>query len=409
MTSDLQLFRLPDLGEGLTEAEVLGWRVAVGDTVQVDQIVVEVETAKAAVEVPVPYTGTVAELHAEVGAVIAVGQPLISVAAASSAAERYRNEERAGSGNVLVGYGTKEGRRVSRRRAVGSTPRPAGESGAGAVRVISPLVRKLAKDNGVDIAAVAPTGPGSVVLRRDVESVISRAAGSSPAMAAAADAERIPLKGVRGAIAERVSRSRAEIPDATTWVDVDATGLMEAKSVLGVGVLSVVARICVAGLRRFPELNCTVDTVRGEIVRMRGINLGFAVQSDRGLVVPVVRDAHRLTTTELAAELSRLTELARAGSLGPEHMTGGTFTLNNYGVFGVDGSTPIINHPEAGLLGMGRIVDKPWAVDGQLAVRKVTQLSLTFDHRVCDGGTAGGFLRFVADCVERPLTLLREV
>ncbi|MBV8931190.1 MAG: E3 binding domain-containing protein, partial [Kutzneria sp.] len=220
MTSDLQLFRLPDLGEGLTEAEVLGWRVAVGDTVQVDQIVVEVETAKAAVEVPVPYTGTVAELHAEVGAVIAVGQPLISVAAASSAAERYRNEERAGSGNVLVGYGTKEGRRVSRRRAVGSTPRPAGESGAGAVRVISPLVRKLAKDNGVDIAAVAPTGPGSVVLRRDVESVISRAAGSSPAMAAAADAERIPLKGVRGAIAERVSRSRAEIPDATTWVDV---------------------------------------------------------------------------------------------------------------------------------------------------------------------------------------------
>jgi pyruvate dehydrogenase E2 component (dihydrolipoamide acetyltransferase) len=211
---------------------------------------------------------------------------------------------------------------------------------------------------------------------------------------------------MRRAIAEKLSRSRSEIPDATTWVDVDATGLMEARKVIGVGVLAMMARICVAGLARYPELNSTVDTERQEIVRLGAVNLGFAVQSDRGLVVPVVRNAHRLTTLELAAELTRLTELARAGSLGPEDMTGGTFTLNNYGVFGVDGSTPIINHPEAGLLGVGRIVDKPWAVDGQLAVRKVTQLSFTFDHRVCDGGVAGGFLRYVADCVERPLVML---
>ncbi|GAA0641962.1 dihydrolipoamide acetyltransferase family protein [Kutzneria viridogrisea] len=395
-----QLFRLPDLGEGLTEAEVLTWRVAVGDTVSIDQVVVEVETAKAAVEVPVPYAGTVLTLHADAGAVVEVGAPLISVSGGDAAAERYREEEKAGSGNVLIGYGTKE-EVVSRRRR---GPKIAPSAQAVAPRVLSPVVRKLAKDNGIDIATLTPSGPAGVVLRKDVEAAIAKPAPQP--VAAQADAERVPLKGVRKAIADKLSRSRHEIPDATTWVDVDATGLMDAKKVLGVGVLPLMARICVAGLRKFPELNSTVDTERQEIVRLRGINLGFAVQSDRGLVVPVVRGADQLTTTELAAELTRLTEAARAGSLRTEELTGGTFTLNNYGVFGVDGSTPIINHPEAALLGVGRIVDKPWAVDGQLAVRKVTQLSFTFDHRVCDGGTAGGFLRFVADCVERPLVLL---
>jgi len=387
-----QLFRLPDLGEGLTEAEVLGWKVAVGDTVHVDQVVIEVETAKAAVEVPVPFEGTVLKLYAEAGSVVSVGQPLIAVGAAAEA----------GSGNVLIGYGTKEDQpRTRRRRAkVATVARPAEPAVAQAPKVISPLVRKLARDNGIDIATITPSGPDAIVLRKDVEAAIAKPA---PAV----DGERIPLKGMRRAIADKLSRSRSEIPDATTWVDVDATGLMDARKVIGVGVLALMARICVAGLARYPELNSTVDTERQEIVRLRSVNLGFAVQSDRGLVVPVVRGADRLTTLELAAELTRLTELARAGSLGVEDMTGGTFTLNNYGVFGVDGSTPIINHPEAGLLGVGRIVDKPWAVDGQLAVRKVTQLSFSFDHRVCDGGVAGGFLRYVADCVENPLTLLK--
>jgi pyruvate dehydrogenase E2 component (dihydrolipoamide acetyltransferase) len=393
-----QLFRLPDLGEGLTEAEVLGWKVAVGDTVHVDQVVIEVETAKAAVEVPVPFEGTVLKLYAEAGSVVSVGEPLIAVGAAAAA-----SSEESGSGNVLIGYGTKEDQpRTRRRRAKVATvaePVSAQAAIAQAPKVISPLVRKLARDNGIDIAALTPSGPDAVVLRKDVEAAISRPA---PAV----DGERIPLRGMRRAIADKLSRSRREIPDATTWVDVDATGLMEARKVIGVGVLAMMARICVAGLVRYPELNSTVDTERQEIVRLKAVNLGFAVQSDRGLVVPVIRGAHRLTTLELAAELTRLTELARAGTLTPEDMTGGTFTLNNYGVFGVDGSTPIINHPEAGLLGIGRITDKPWAVDGQLAVRKVTQLSFTFDHRVCDGGVAGGFLRYVADCVERPLVML---
>lgn len=164
-----------------------------------------------------------------------------------------------------------------------------------------------------------------------------------------------------------------------------------------------------AALREFPELNSSVDADRQEIVRYGHVNLGFAAQTDRGLVVPVVRDAHLMTTAQIAAELAGLTGLARSGGLPPEALTGGTFTLNNYGVFGVDGSTPIINHPEAALVGVGRIIDRPWVVDGAVVPRKMTQLSLTFDHRVCDGGAAGGFLRFVADCVENPAVLLTNL
>lgn len=446
-----RVFRLPDLGEGLTEAEVLEWKVAVGDTVEVDQVVVEVETAKAAVEVPVPFAGTVLRLHAGPGAVLGVGEPLIEVGAAGAAPEdpaaaRYREEEQAGSGNVLIGYGTGGASGARRRRRGRARPTggaPAGEVRAEAAevaraeaaapaarpplapRVISPLVRRIAREHGVDIAAVAPTGPRGVILRRDVEQAIAaaepreptprertaaeRAAAAAPGLAD----ERVPLRGVRRAVADKLTRSRAEIPDATTWVDVDATGLLDVKDALrrtrpdlGIGLLALLARICVSGLRRFPELNSSVDTGRAEIVRHGRVNLGFAAQTDRGLVVPVVRDAHLMTTGDLAAELARLTGLARAGKLPPEALTGGTFTLNNYGVFGVDGSTPIINHPEAALLGVGRVVDRPWVHGGAVVPRKVAQLSLTFDHRVCDGGTAGGFLRYVADCVEDPAVLI---
>ncbi|MEU9174315.1 dihydrolipoamide acetyltransferase family protein [Streptomyces sp. NPDC048420] len=439
-TLNEQVFRLPDLGEGLTDAEIVEWKVAVGDTVTVDQIVVEVETAKAAVEVPVPYAGTVLRLHAEAGTPLGVGEPLITVGAAvpaaperavvdTTAAERYREEEQAGSGNVLIGYGTghePEPRRRRRRMATAAeTPAPAPVTEAHAPRVISPLVRRVARDHGIDLAALTPSGPAGVVLRRDVEEAVARQepaptpvpAETRPTPEPVSDGPvRIPLRGVRKAVADKLTRSRTEIPDATTWVDVDATGLLEAKRALEaavpgrrVGLLALLARICVAGLRRYPELNSTVDTERREILRFDEVHVGFAAQTDRGLVVPVARDAHRLTTVQLAAELARLTELARTGSLPPGLLTGGTFTLNNYGVFGVDGSTPIINHPEAALLGVGRIVDKPWVVDGELTVRKVTQLSLSFDHRVCDGGSAGGFLRFVADCVERPAILLADI
>ncbi|MGC5308153.1 dihydrolipoamide acetyltransferase family protein [Micromonospora zamorensis] len=447
-----QVFLLPDLGEGLSEAEIVEWRVAVGDIVTVDQSVVEVETAKAVVDVPCPYAGRVVTLHGAAGEVRPVGQPLITIAPLDGGDEpaghaTYREEERAGSGNVLIGYGTGHGGATRRRRRprLSLAPEPAtagpargfgvaGDTGptagghpaaaAATALVISPIVRRLAREQGLDLATVRGTGPGGVIRRADVEAALAvpaarLAAVPDPhvALAPAGDGDVIvPLTGVRKVIADKLSRSRREIPEVTIWVDVDATGLLETRAAINaatpdapVSILALLARICLSGLRRFPQLNARVDTEAQRIVQSAGVHLGIAVQTDRGLLVPVLRDAQRLTTAELAAELAATTAAARAGSLPPARLTGGTFTLNNYGVFGVDGSTPIINHPEAALLGVGRIVDKPWVVDGQLAVRKVTQLSLTFDHRVCDGGVAGGFLRHVADCVERPALLIAAV
>ncbi|MDA2812678.1 dihydrolipoamide acetyltransferase family protein [Nocardiopsis sp. RSe5-2] len=501
-------FALPDLGEGLTEAELVEWRVAVGDTVTVDQPVAEVETAKAAVEVPCPFAGTVTALHAEPGQTVPVGAPLVTVAAGgaggtaepaaadtadsgrSSAAEPSDHQaftepgtvvpeartspetgphgngaaqQGQGSGAVLVGYGTGAGRPRRGRRRKGTTASPAAappsgpEPRAGRVPpVVSPLVRRLARENGVDVAHLAGSGEGGLVLRRDVEAAIrarrgSGAAGTAGVAAAAgatstADAaagspvadgahgnggptgvagtasgprgpeERIPMRGARAAMAERLSRSRREIPEATVWVDVDASGLVGLRSRLNaaapdrpVSLLGLLARFCTLGLQRFPDLNSRVDTERGELVRFSRINLGVAAQTPRGLVVPVVRDTGAMNAREVSAAIADTARTARDGGLSPEDMAGGTFTVNNYGVFGVDGSAAIINHPEAAILGMGRIIDRPWVVDGELSVRPVTELTLAFDHRVCDGGTAGGFLRFVADCVESPELLLGEL
>lgn len=456
-------FKLPDLGEGLTEAEIVRWLVEVGDVVAIDQPVVEVETAKAMVEVPCPYGGVVTARFGEEGKELPVGAPLLTVAVGSvepepSGSTEAAEAEPSGSGNVLVGYGT--GAPPVRRRRVRpeglSAPAPASvapvvsvaptapvapvappvvpalsaascvsDGVRGPVAVVSPLVRKLARQHDLDLRQLAGSGPDGLILRADVESAI-RSGAETPQEAAATDqaavhpaGERVPLRGVRGAVADKLARSRREIPDATCWVDADATELMAAREAMnGVGgpgagpkvsVLALLARICTAALARFPELNSTVDQEAREIVRLPGVHLGFAAQTERGLVVPVVRDAHARSTESIGAEITRLTEAARTGTLKPAELTGGTFTLNNYGVFGVDGSTPIINHPEAAMLGVGRIVPKPWVHEGELAVRRVVQLSLTFDHRVCDGGTAGGFLRYVADCVEQPAVLLRTL
>ncbi|MER6312119.1 dihydrolipoamide acetyltransferase family protein, partial [Streptomyces sp. NPDC001657] len=316
-------------------------------------------------------------------------------------------------------------------------PARAADADSRTVAVISPLVRRMARENDLDLREVTGTGPDGLILRTDVESALRarRERAPQPATAAATaegtagattmaapgaagvaptpGEERIPLRGMLGAAAEKFSRSRREIPEATCWVDADATELLAARRAMNVpgapkvSLLALLARITTAALARFPQLNATVDTRTQEIVRLPAVHLGFAAQTDRGLVVPVVRDAQARTVEDLSAEMARLTETARAGGLSLAELTHGTFTLNNYGVFGVDGSTPIINHPEAAMLGVGRIAAKPWVHEGELAVRQVVQLSLTFDHRVCDGGTAGGFLRFVADCVERPALLLR--
>ncbi|MDX3096370.1 dihydrolipoamide acetyltransferase family protein [Streptomyces sp. ME01-24h] len=437
-------FALPDLGEGLTEAEIVRWMVQVGDVVAIDQPVVEVETAKAVVEVPCPYGGVVTARFGEEGQTLDVGRPLLTVAVGSpdghtadapaATAPAASADGESGSGNVLVGYGT-SGPAARRRRvrpapaaapvpvavpAPVPVPAPVATAAApvgheGPVAVISPLVRRRAREHGLDLRALTGSGPDGLILRSDVERAITAASTAPDTAAPPAEGTRIPLRGIRGAVAEKLGRSRREIPDATCWVDADATELLAARAAMNaaggpkISVLALFARICAAALHRYPELNSTVDTERDEIVVLPQVHIGFAAQTDRGLVVPVVRDAHRRSTEELSAEIGRLTEAARSGGLTPAQLTGGTFTLNNYGVFGVDGSTPIINHPEAAMLGVGRITPKPWVHQGELAVRQVVQLSFTFDHRVCDGGTAGGFLRFVADCVEQPAVLLRAV
>ncbi|GLU46226.1 dihydrolipoamide acetyltransferase family protein [Nocardiopsis ansamitocini] len=459
----VRAFALPDLGEGLTEAEIVRWLVSPGDTVTIDQPVAEVETAKAVVEVPCPYAGRVAELHGAEGATVDVGASLISIDTTASAAPAGFGEPgvvvpearsggsaepggdgddaapgASGSGAVLVGYGTSEGGRRSRRAArafVADEPRTTASKASSAPPagprtrrpVVSPLVRRIAREQGVDVAGLDGSGPNGLVLRRDVEAVLAyrrgaadaeRSPGSSRSQAYAKrpEPERIPIRGTRRVMADRLSRSRREIPEATVWVDVDAGGLLAARASLNaaaperpVSLLALLARFCVAGLRRFPALNARVDGERSEILRFSQINLGFAARTPRGLAVPVLHGAHDLTTRDLSAALGGLTGAARSGTLTPGQLNGGTFTVNNYGVFGVDGSAAIINHPEAAILGMGRIMERPWVVDGSLAVRPVTELTLAFDHRVCDGEEAGGFLRFVADCVERPELLLGEV
>ncbi|MFB6705908.1 dihydrolipoamide acetyltransferase family protein [Streptomyces sp. NPDC056333] len=458
-------FKLPDLGEGLTEAEIVRWLVEVGDVVAIDQPVVEVETAKAMVEVPCPYGGVVTARFGEEGTELPVGSPLLTVAVGSTEGDLPEDLSGKGadgaesSGNVLVGYGT--GAPAARRRRVrpeaisaaaapvaapapvpvtapapGPVAAPVPDEASGPVAVVSPLVRRLARQHDLDLRQLTGSGRDGLILRADVESAIMAAANgtavapsvpvpvsppaSRPAPVSAPVAgERIPLRGVRGAVADKLARSRRDIPDATCWVDADATELMAARAAMNgaggpsagpkVSVLALLARICTAALARFPELNSMVDLEAREIVRLPAVHLGFAAQTERGLVVPVVRDAQSRNAESIGAEIGRLTEAARTGTLTPAELTGGTFTLNNYGVFGVDGSTPIINHPEAAMLGVGRIVPKPWVHRGELAVRQVVQLSLTFDHRVCDGGTAGGFLRYVADCVEQPALLLRTL
>jgi 2-oxoisovalerate dehydrogenase E2 component (dihydrolipoyl transacylase) len=449
-------FLLPDLGEGLTEGEIVTWLVSVGDPVTVDQPVAEVETAKAVVEVPSPFAGTVTALHGEVGEEVEVGTPLVSIevddarapaAAAGTAPDEAEaaemvpepeSDDESDSGSVLVGYGTGQSSRARRRRTQAAPPEQRPErlsSGNGDGRAVptthppmregkplaKPPVRKLAKDLGVDLAEVPASGPDGIITREDVHAFAGDgAADEAPApvlASASADREeRRPLRGVRKAIAERMTMSRREIPEATAEVDCDATALWQARNEINaaqdetaVSPLALIMRACVVGLRRYPELNARLDTDRNEIVVQHFVNLGFAAQTDRGLVVPVIKGADRMTTLEIAAELNRLAGAARDAKVTPDEMTGGTFTLSNYGSFGVDGGSAVINHPEAAILGVGRIADKPWVVDGELAVRKVMNLSVAFDHRICDGGEAAGFLRFVADCVESPALFLAQL
>lgn len=470
-----RVFTLPDLGEGLTDAELVRWLVAVGDTVATDQPIAEVETAKSVVEVPSPFAGRVAVLHGDEGETILVGAPLLEVEeeAAAAAPAAPAAPAVSGSGQVLVGYGTTSHgarrTRASRASAVASSgaaatatatapaPGPAPRPREGIVPVVSPVVRALARSHGIDLATLRPSRPDGVVTRRDVEAAFATApagttplsAGPAPAagrppaavpepassIASGADAASAraaaepgapdprtglavaastPFSRLRRTVAETMTRSRAEIPEATVWVDVDATELWEGRRRLTANgrapsFLSFVARFALAALARHPELAGRVAPDGQGLVTFEGVNLGFAADTERGLLVPVVRRADRLSVRELDAELDRLARAAREGTLPPADLAGSTFTINNYGSLGVDGSAAIINHPEVAILGLGRAIDRPWVVDGAIVPRRILQLSLVFDHRVTDGGVAAGFLREVADAIESPLGALADL
>ncbi|MBM7517107.1 dihydrolipoamide acetyltransferase family protein [Nocardioides nitrophenolicus] len=402
-------FKLPDVGEGLTEADILAWHVGVGDVVEVNQPLVEIETAKSVVELPSPAAGTITALHVEVGQTVAVGTVIVSIADGSEAdAEVGADEEQP---LVLVGTGPAPAvartRRLSRRpEAPAPTPEPVTSSPApqSAPRA-KPPVRFLARQLGVDLATVRPSD-SEVISRADVE-----AAATTPVVVTASDREvRTPIKGVRKATAAAMTASAFTAPHVTEFLTVDVTETMNLLARLkadrrwsGVRLtpLVLVAKALLLTIRQYPGINARWDETAQEIVEPRYVNLGLAAATPRGLIVPNVKDADRMALRELAEAIEDLVTTARAGKTSPEQMARGTITITNIGALGVDTGTPILNPGEAAILAFGNVRDMPWVVDGRIEVRKVTQLALSFDHRLVDGELGSNVLatlgRLLAD------------
>lgn len=464
----LREFKLPDPGEGLTEADIVTWHVAVGDTVKVNDVVVEIETAKSLVELPVPFAGTVSALHVAEGDTVEVGTPIITVddgvggasapaAPAPAAAQEpaapaapASDGEEIGEGliggttstgrtAVLVGYGVKQTEAVRRPRKGAATPAPAAspspapvqqptdvstsaqpQAATGARALAKPPVRKLAKDLGVDLGSVTPTGDGGVVTRADVEAAASGA--SQPAAAApdrsaepGARETRVPVKGVRKMTAQAMVGSAFTAPHVTEWVSVDVTATMDLVENLKrdkefrdvkVTPLVVLAKAMCVAVRRNPEINASWDEAAQEIVLKHYVNLGIAAATPRGLVVPNIKDADRMTMRELADAIAGLTATAREGRTQPADMSGGTLTITNVGVFGVDAGTPILNPGESAILAFGSVTRRPWVVgtgaEERIEPRWVTTLALSFDHRLVDGELGSRFLADVAALLADP-------
>lgn len=390
-------FLLPDLGEGLEDAEVVTWLVSEGDAVALNQPIVEVDTAKALVEIPSPFEGSVLTLHASPGDVVKVGAPLVTFDVEGPETQPEEGKRTA----LLVGYGVEEGSKVQRRRRLskpGASPPP---SPAGGGEVIAPpQVRKLAQEMGIDLKTVAGTGPAGRITREDVLS--ARDAGGTPS--SSEGGERIAVRGVRRLVAEKMSRSVREIPHVTTYLSVDMTEVLSMRERLkeegaSVTPLAIIAKAFVETCRNHRKLNSTWEA-SGEIVLKASVHLGIATDSERGLVVPVVFDAHRLSVAEMGAEISRLAEAARAGKAKPEELTGSTVTISNVGSFRAEYGTPIINYPEASILAVGVIEERPVAKQGQVSVRPMCTLSLSFDHRILDGAEAGRALWELKETLE---------
>ncbi|HEY2550855.1 MAG TPA: dihydrolipoamide acetyltransferase family protein [Streptosporangiaceae bacterium] len=474
--SELRQFKLPDVGEGLTEADIVRWLVKPGDSVTINQIIVEIETAKALVELPSPFEGVVAELLVPEGDTAEVGTPIVSVqtgaaasGGASPAAPAARTEPAAPASQaraealaedlvpeaatdpaqaaepqpeqrqaVLVGYGVKLGSKTRRPRksaaaasmaapsapAGPAPPEPAQPARPAAQRqsvLAKPPVRRLAKDLGIDLAALSGSGPDGRITRDDVQAAANGAetAPTAGTALAAADGrpreERIAIRGVRKHTAAAMVASAFTAPHVTEFLQIDITEAMAATARLrelpdfaGVRVspLLLVARALLIAAARHPMINSAWDEAAQEIVVRNYVNLGIAAATDRGLVVPNVKDAQALSLPQLAARIGELTEIARAGKSTPADMTGGTITITNVGVFGVDTGTPILTPGEAAILAFGQVKDAPWVHEGQLAVRKVTTLALAFDHRLVDGDLGSAVLRDVGAMLTDPLLML---
>jgi pyruvate dehydrogenase E2 component (dihydrolipoamide acetyltransferase) len=482
----LKEFKLPDLGEGLTESEIVSWRVAAGDHVALNQIIADVETAKAVVELPSPFDGIVQRLHAEAGDTVEVGscivtfelegpgeddsaapseapaqpqaaEPAAAPVAEPAAAPAAEPEEHAPEPN-LVGYGAgpeRSGRPARRKRidaqqpsALAQAPAPAAAMPAAAAAPArsgerprsTPPVRHLADQLGVDLTLLTGTGMDGLITRDDVLAAVDGtragasgpatvgrpapgtvshwdAAGTSTALAPAAE-RRIPVKGVRKHTAAAMVRSAFTAPHASVFLTVDVTPTMdllarlsERRDLAGtrVTLLALVARAFVIALREHPELNSRWDEERQEIVTFGSVHLGIAAATDRGLVVPTIRDAQAQTLIQLAESLGELTRDARAGTTPPERLTGSTITISNPGVFGIDSGTPILNPGEAAILALGAVQNRPWEFHGELALRRVMTLSLSFDHRVVDGAEASQFLALLGALLSDPaLAMLHD-
>ncbi len=402
-------FPLPDTAEGLTEADILSWHVKVGEEVSVNQIVVEIETAKAAVELPCPWAGVVTELLVQPGDTVPVGQPILTLdvdpAGSSNGVVAEEPEMK-----PLVGYGGKEVA-TKRRPRVGVSsqgePTAAVEPPAAAARGIplaKPPVRKLAKSLGVDLSTLAVSAADGVITREDVV----RAAAP---VAEQTGQRRVPVKGVRKMTADAMVASAFTAPHVTEFLTVDVTPMMRLREDLkahkdfaGVKLtpLAFAAKAVCLAVRRTPDVNAHYDADAREIEYHSAVHLGIAAATPRGLMVPNIRDADGMGLAELAQALTELTATAREGKTPPSAMTGGTFTITNVGVFGVDTGTPILNPGEAGILALGAIKQAPWVVDGELAVRTVCQLALSFDHRVVDGQQGSQFLADVGALLADP-------
>jgi len=454
-------FRLPDLGEGLTDAEVVRWLVAEGDEITLNQPIVEVETAKAMVEIPAPYGGTITRLHAKEGDSVEVGSPLLSVdtgqpagASGSVLGEAGPGEETPQRQATLVGPGERP--QARRRRAArggraqgdGSAPAPAAAAAAppaapeaapaapaeqapapaaAATATVRPMatppVRKYAKDRGVDLEGLQGTGKDGRITHQDVDRALGPAGAEAPAavepgvqrVARERGERTIAVTGTRKQIAAAMVASKFSIPHVTEFLTVDATNLMALRARLKalpaaadvrLTPLAIVARAVCAAVRQFPMMNSAWDEQGSQIVVKDYVHLGIATDTETGLLVPNVKDADLLGILDLAREISRVTELARERRASVADLTGGTITITNVGGFGVETGTPIINKPECAIVATGLIAERPWVVDGQLAVRQVMTTSVSFDHRIVDGAYAARFLATLRDLLEDPVLLV---